>query len=127
MYKRQWIDTIKPYERIPVLPPFNREHKIIDDINVPLWAPLKHLEKWPEGDYEAYLNNPGLLNVEYFPDGERYLTQQCPPAAWQKYFAVMPIGAQLTTDPDLYENLWQEGRVPSVRITDQDLRGSPGI
>ena len=107
-----WVDTIKPTERIPVLPPFNDEHKIVDDINVPLWAPLKHLDKWPEGDYEAYLNNPGLLNVEYFPCAERFLTQQCPPAAWQKYFAVQPIGAQLITDPELYENLWINGSVP---------------
>ena len=97
-----WIDTIKPYERIPVLPPFNMEHKIIDDINVPLWAPLKHIDKWPEGDPEG-------SGEEYFPNGERYLTQQYPPEAWLKYFRAVPIGAAPVTDPELWEGPYYPG------------------
>lgn len=78
---------------LPVLPPFNVNHSIVDDVNVPLWAPLKHFDKWPAGDPVSGLPN------ETFPYGERYITQQHPPAAWLTFFRAVPIGAAPTTMP----------------------------
>ena len=95
----QWLDCIDTEEQIPVLPPFNMDHSIVDDINVPLWVPLKHLEKWPEGD------PMGMLGLEYFPCAEKYLTMQYPPYQWLKYFCAVPIGAEPTTEWQMWENI----------------------
>ncbi len=100
----QYITMIPPCHPIPVLPPFNMEHKIVDDTDVVLWKPLKHLNKWPEGDPH------GRLGVEYFPCAERYLTMQYPPYAWLKYFRAVPIDTDddmttpIPTDWQLWEN-----------------------
>lgn len=83
----QRIDCIALNETIPVLPPFNmKNHSIVDDIDIPLWAPLTNEGEWPEG------NPSGVLGAEYFPCAEKYLTQQYPPAQWQTYFEAVPIG-----------------------------------
>jgi hypothetical protein len=81
----QWIDCIAPYETLPVLPPFNMLHKLVDDIDVVLWEPLKHVDQWPLGD------PAGVAGLEYFPCAERYLTMQYPPAEWLYYFRAVPI------------------------------------
>ncbi|MCK4527695.1 hypothetical protein KAW18_10015 [candidate division WOR-3 bacterium] len=87
-YSSQDITMVPSCNTIPVLPPFNMVHAIIDDTDVPLWAPLKHYNKFPLGDRPN-----GMVGVSKFPLGERYLTMQCPPEAWQRYFRAVPIGA----------------------------------
>jgi hypothetical protein len=67
----QWLDTIGKNETIPLNPPFNVDHYIVDDINVVLWdsgpLPLEGLE-------ERYLTMPnppsGLGWTEMDPDGD---------------------------------------------------------
>jgi len=98
----QWIEKVKtcyPLLALPVLPPLNMEHELVDDTDVVLWQPLKLLDKWPYGDIET-----GKAGREYFPCGERYLTMQYPPAAWLKYFRAVPID----TDGDM-----RNPRIPS--------------
>ncbi|MBN1455776.1 MAG: hypothetical protein JW945_05970 [Methanomicrobia archaeon] len=68
----QWIDTIAPYEYIPVNPPFNDNYTMIDDINIVLWKPTAHHTEWPEGTY----NGPASIGQTYWPWAERYLTMQ---------------------------------------------------
>ena len=99
----QRIECIGYNETIPVLPPFNMEHSIIDDVNVPLWAPTKHQEKWPAGDPVSGLPN------ETFPHGERYITMQYPPAAWLTFFRAVPIGAAPVTDWQLWAGPYYPG------------------
>ena len=94
----QWLDCILWQEVIPILPPFNMNHSIVDNIDVPLWAPLRHLDEWPEGDVN------GSLGIEYFPSAEAYLTMQYPTATWLQYFRAVPIGAEPTTDSEQWEN-----------------------
>ena len=66
----QWIDTIAPREVIPLNPPFNTNHTMVDDINVVLWEPTAHTDEWPIGDPS------GTIGKDYFPWAERYLTMQ---------------------------------------------------
>ena len=73
----QWIVTIPPETAIPLNPPFNMEHDIVDDIDVVLWMPTKHVALWPFGDPN------GVVGVTYFPWAERYLTMQHPEDEWQ--------------------------------------------
>ena len=94
----QWVEPIHANEPIPVLPPFNTVHDIVDDTDVVLWYPLKHLDKWPYGD------SNGVPGKEYFPDAERYLTMQYPPGDWLKFFRAVPIGAAKVTDWQLWDN-----------------------
>jgi hypothetical protein len=96
----EYIVKIHSCNAIPVLPPLNMDHEIVDDTDVVLWQPLKLLHKWPYGDPN------GVPGVEYFPCAERYLTMQYPPAAWQQYFCVIPID----TDGDMVPRIptdWQ--------------------
>ena len=101
----QYIVKIPECNSIPVLPPLNMEHEIVDDTDVVLWQPLKLLGKWPYGDMQS--GRPGL---EYFPCAERYLTMQYPPYAWLKYFRAVPIDTDndmdtfIPTDWQLWEN-----------------------
>jgi len=90
----QWIDCIAPTEIIPMLPPFNDEHDMVDDIDIPLWAPTEpdKMHKWPTGD------PAGTLGSTKFPCGERYLTMQYPPSQWLEYFWAIPIGSDVTID-----------------------------
>ncbi len=98
----QWIDCIVPGEQIPVLPPYNARHNVIQDINVPLWAPLKHLDKWPIGDPTQTNVYPGAGSAsEYFPLAERYLTMQNPPDEWLYYFRAVPIDSDRDMLPQL--------------------------
>ncbi len=85
----QYIVKIKECNTIPVLPPLNMDHEIVDDTDVVLWQPLKLLHKWPYGDIKS--GRPGR---EYFPCAERYLTMQYPPYAWLKYFRAVPIDSE---------------------------------
>jgi len=97
----QWIEPIHANEPIPVLPPFNAVHDIVDDTDVVLWYPLKHLDKWPKGDPS------GIIGKEYFPNAERYLTMQRPPHEWLKFFRAVPImerGHEIVTDWQLWDN-----------------------
>ena len=96
-----WIVPIPPCHTIPVNPPFNMNHSIVDDTDVQLWVPLKHFDKWnpPLGDPH------GGIMVEYFPNGERYLTMQEPPEQWLKYFRAVPIGVSgVPCDWQLWDN-----------------------
>ncbi len=91
----QWLTKVEPCYpllALPVLPPMNMDHDIVDDTDVVLWQPLKLLDKWPYGDKDT-----GKAGREYFPCGERYLTMQYPPAAWLKFFRAVPID----TDGDM--------------------------
>ena len=99
----QWVWNVSTCNPIPVLPPFNEIHEIVDDTDVQLWYPLKHVEKFQEGDPN------GILDVEYWPCGERFLTQQNPPAAWMRFFKVVPIGAAPVTDPQLWDGPYYPG------------------
>ncbi|CAD6493727.1 MAG: hypothetical protein CHKLHMKO_00526 [Candidatus Argoarchaeum ethanivorans] len=99
----QYIVKIHSCNPIPVLPPLNMEHAIVDDTDVVLWQPLQHLNMWPYGDPKDPTN--------YFKFGERYLTMKRPglsgsPSdieamakwiAWAWYFRVIPID----TDNDI--------------------------
>lgn len=96
----QWIVCIPPYKTLPLLPPFNMEHTLIDDIDVELWEPLKHVDEWPLGD------SSGNLGMEYFPLAERYLTMQYPPAAWLYYFRAVPVDTDNDMSPKM-PNDWQ--------------------
>ncbi len=93
----QRVTAISVNETLPLLPPFNMNHNVIDDINVPLWVPLKNIHKFPEGDPN------GVPGVEYFPGGEKFVTMQCPPYQWLKFFAAVPLGAQPITEPDSWD------------------------
>lgn len=96
----QYIQRIAHSTPIPVLPPMNMVHKIVDDTDVALWQPLKLLDKWPYGDPN------GIPGIEYFPCADRYLTMQYPPYAWLKYFRAVPID----TDGDMETEIpsdWQ--------------------
>ena len=112
----QWIATIPPCHPIPVLPPLNwtQTHTIVDDTDVVLWNPLKHLDKWPEGDKK------GVLGSEYFPCAERYLTMQYPPSQWQQYFCVAPIDTdkdmnpRMPTDHQLWAGPYYPGNVTAA-------------
>ena len=111
----QWIECIPPYVPLPVLPPFNEEHYIVDDINVELWKPLKHVDEWPVGNEAS--GKPGM---EWFPLAERYLTMQYPPAAWQKYFRAVPVDTdndmnpKMPNDPQLWNGPYYPGNdIPS--------------
>ncbi len=101
----QDIDTISPVEIIPVLPPFNEKHSMVDDIDIPLWKAKEHTDQWPYG----------VKDETYFPDGESYLTMQnnSDPRfqAWRAYFDVVP----LDTDAD---GLWITYDVSERIITD---------
>jgi len=66
----QRIERIDENEYIPLNPPFNTVHQMVDDINVVLWQPTAHTDEWPVG------NPAGTLGVSYFPWAERYLTMQ---------------------------------------------------
>ena len=95
----QYIDCIEKKEILPVLPPFNMNHSIVDDIDVPLWAPLKNLDKWPNGDPK------GAIGTEKFPCAEKYVTMQYPPAQWLKFFRAVPIGVPgIPSDWQLWDN-----------------------
>jgi hypothetical protein len=95
----QWITRLQPCDPIPVLPPFNVEHEIVDDTDVVLWQPLTNLDEWPIGDPN------GVPCMEYFPYAERYLTMQYPPYPWLKYFRAVPIGvSDLPIDWQLWES-----------------------
>ena len=98
----QYIVKIHSCNPIPVLPPLNMEHAIVDDTDVVLWQPLQHLNMWPYGDPKDPIN--------YFEFGERYLTMKHPNPdmdvadegiykwmAWAWYFRVIPID----TDNDI--------------------------
>jgi len=64
----QDIDTISPAEIIPILPPFNDKHDMVDDIDIPLWdkkslpereytmqdLPYKKLDTDSDGIWIAY-------------------------------------------------------------------------
>ena len=94
-----WIATIPPCHTIPVNPPFNMVHSIVDDTDVQLWVPLNHFDMWPLGDPH------GSVMVEYFPNAERYLTMQEPPEAWLKFFRAVPVGVEgLPCDWQLWDN-----------------------
>lgn len=101
----QYIVKIKECNSIPVLPPLNMDHEIVDDTDVVLWQPLKLLHKWPYGDIGS-----GRPGIEYFPCAERYLTMQYPPYAWLKYFRAVPIDTDrdmettIPSDWQLWEN-----------------------
>ena len=97
----QWIECIPPYVSFPLLPPFNEEHYIVDDIDVVLWEPLKHVDEWPLGN--ASSGKPGM---EYFPLAERYLTMQYPPYAWLYYFRAVPVDTDNDMNPKM-PNDWQ--------------------
>ena len=86
----QFIDRVDFYDVLPVLPPFNMNHSIVDDIDIPLWAPLLEVDKWPEGDPAG---EPGM---EYFPGAEAYLTMQYPPWQWLKFFYAVPANGSRT-------------------------------
>jgi hypothetical protein len=73
----QWLPPICEDEMIPLNPPFNQEHDIVDDIDVALWEPNDNIGNWPRGPYL---------------EGERYLTMQNPPQAWINYFDAEKIG-----------------------------------
>jgi len=47
----QFIDCIKPSELIPMLPPFNMNHDMVDDIDVPLWTDASEERDWTRQDY----------------------------------------------------------------------------
>ena len=99
----QWVWNVSRCNPIPVLPPLNMIHEIVDDTDVQLWYPLRHVEKFQEGDPN------GILDVEYWPCGERFLTQQRPPPAWMQFFKVVPIGAAPVTDPQLWDGPYHPG------------------
>ena len=97
----QWLDCIKPFENLPLLPPFNAQHSMVDDIDVPLWAPTDNLANWPKGDsaQAQYVDTNGIyhengLGIGWFPCAERYLTMQYPPRQWLEYFDAIPIGVE---------------------------------
>ncbi len=97
----QWLTKVEICHPLPVLPPLNMDHELVDDTDVVLWQPLKLLDKWPYGDIET-----GKAGTEYFPCGERYLTMQYPPAAWLRFFRAVPID----TDGDMTTSIpsdWQ--------------------
>ncbi|KAF5437887.1 von Willebrand factor type A domain-containing protein, partial [Candidatus Methanophagaceae archaeon] len=104
----QWLTKVQqcyPLLALPVLPPMNMEHELVDDTDVVLWQPLKLLDKWPYGDIET-----GKAGTEYFPCGERYLTMQYPPAAWLRFFRAVPIdtdGDMTTSIPSDWQ-LWDD-------------------
>jgi hypothetical protein len=110
----QWIVCVPPYVPLPLLPPFNMDHTLIDDIDVVLWEPLKMPPgaTWPCG------NPSGNLGTEYFPLAERYLTMQYPPAAWLTYFRAVPIDTDndisypvIPNDPQLWAGPYYPGNV----------------
>jgi hypothetical protein len=112
----QWIVCIPPYMPLPLLPPFNMMHKLVDDVDVVLWENLKLPPgaTWPTG------NPSGNWGTEYFPLGERYLTMQYPPAAWQRYFKVVPIDKDnditypvIPNDYQLWNGPYYPGPIPS--------------
>ena len=77
----QWIDCIAPAEIIPVLPPFNEEHIMIDDIDIPLWKAKEHTDQWPYGNpagtkCKDYLSDSEIAKTTNFPFAEKYLTMQ---------------------------------------------------
>ncbi|MBN1763140.1 MAG: hypothetical protein JW878_08735 [Methanomicrobia archaeon] len=94
-----WIVCVPPEEPIPLNPPFNMEHQIVDDIDVPLWEPTAHIAEWPIG------NPAGVYGSTYFPWGERYVTMQHPEediycglyngSTWVSYF----VAVQVNTNP----------------------------
>jgi hypothetical protein len=89
----QWIDTIIPEERIPLLPPFNvytDGYWMVDDINVVLWKPAANQDEWPVG------NPASTLGVQYFPWAERYLTMQEDAIMAEEQFG-LPVGANWFT------------------------------
>jgi len=107
----QWIYCVPPHVPLPLLPPFNMDHKLVDDIDVVLWEPLKMPPgaTWPCG------NPSGNLGTEKFPLAERYLTMQYPPAAWLTYFKAVPIDTDndlgMPNDPQLWAGPYYPGNV----------------
>jgi hypothetical protein len=87
----QWIEEIDEDELIPLNPPFNEDHLMVDDINVVLWEPTANADEWPVGDPD------GVPGESLWPWAERYLTMQAEDIAdedgemWMDYFAVAPI------------------------------------
>jgi PKD repeat protein len=95
----QWIEEIDYDENIPLNPPFNMDHMMVDDVNVVLWEPTANEEEWPIGDED------GILGEAFFPWAERYLTMQTDEILkeewcyepkpvgknWMEYFGVQPI------------------------------------
>ena len=47
----QDIDTISPAEIIPILPPFNDKHDMVDDIDIPLWTSAPNERDWTRQGY----------------------------------------------------------------------------
>jgi uncharacterized Zn finger protein len=101
----QWLKKVHICHPLPVLPPLNMDHELVDDTDVVLWQPLKLLDKWPYGDVET-----GKAGTEYFPCAERYLTMQYPPYAWLRYFRAVPIdtdgdmGTRIPSDWQLWDD-----------------------
>ncbi|RJS77479.1 hypothetical protein CW713_10240, partial [Methanophagales archaeon] len=107
----QWIDTIAPYEAIPVDPPFNGNYTMIDDINIVLWKPQANVSEWPNGTYTG----PDSIGKTYWPWAERYLTMQAEEiekevwcennmtvgSNWMDYFDV--VEGDWVTNPELRE------------------------
>jgi hypothetical protein len=114
----QWIVTVPPSTALPLNPPFNLPYKMVDDINVVLWEPLKHTDQWPVGDPS------GNKDTEYFPFAERYLTMQNPPMPWLYYFRAIPVD----TDNDMSGlpgdwQIWDEyGPFDRNNLTDSQLK-----
>ena len=96
----QWIVNWDQHTTLPVNPPFNWEYdedigyawRMVDDTDVQLWeinsdttiSPLKQ-NTFPWGPEQS---GNGLPK---YPEGERYLTDQNPPADWKTYFDVVEI------------------------------------
>jgi uncharacterized protein YciU (UPF0263 family) len=57
----QFIDCIEPAELIPLLPPFNMNHDMVDDIDIPLWTSASEERDWTRQDYAG---------TELDPDGD---------------------------------------------------------
>ncbi|KAF5432520.1 hypothetical protein C5S36_08355 [Candidatus Methanophagaceae archaeon] len=61
MVSSQFIDCIEPAELIPLLPPFNMNHDMVDDIDIPLWTSASEERDWTRPDYAG---------TELDPDGD---------------------------------------------------------
>jgi hypothetical protein len=54
----QFIDGIAPAELIPMLPPFNMNHDMVDDIDIPLWTSASEERDWTRQDYAGTQLDP---------------------------------------------------------------------
>ncbi|HUV02117.1 MAG TPA: PKD domain-containing protein [Desulfobacteria bacterium] len=115
----QWLDAIAPEETIPLNPPFNADHYIVDDINVVLWEP----DTYPlTGLEERYLTMPnppsglGWTPMDPDNDGNWILNDTeeriSPSKVEPLVFAYIEEAVEPRFDTELYEILLENFSTP---------------